>query len=72
MVTNEAVLDEVVREWAHLRLPDDPSAVAGAVAVAVSAYRSGTTVSEACREVHLFLGSWFRHPSHLRAGPSCG
>jgi hypothetical protein len=68
-MTSELVLAEMVRAWIDRQLPGDVRAANHAVAIAEAAYAGGASVSEACRQVRAFVGSWSRHPSHVRVAP---
>jgi hypothetical protein len=65
--TKEEVLSEVVTSFVAGRFPEAEGASQRAGAVAAGRYREGATVDEACAQAVAFVGSWMRHPSHLRA-----
>jgi hypothetical protein len=62
-LTNERLLDEVVRESAELMLPGEMRAADIAAQVAGERYAHWATFAEAHREARTFLESWAHHPS---------
>ena len=59
----ELVLAGIVRDWAAATLANEGLADS-AVAVALSAYAAGASVSEACVQARRFVLSWVDHPAH--------
>jgi hypothetical protein len=64
-VTNEEVLAEAVRTWVDQVRPGDRGVAERAALVALSCYRQGGTVREACRQANGFVQSWSRYPAHM-------
>jgi hypothetical protein len=64
-VTNDEVLAEAVRAWVDQVRPGDRGVAERAALVALSCYREGSTVSEACRQASGFVQSWGNHPAHM-------
>jgi hypothetical protein len=67
-VSNEEVLAEAVRAWVDQVRPGDRGVAERAAFVALSCYREGSTVSEACRQASGFVQSWGNHPAHINPG----
>jgi len=57
------VLEEVVRAWAEMALPDQTALADRAVALAIDFCEAGGSVQAACRQVSEFVGCWVRHPA---------
>ena len=66
-MTNEQVLDEVVRAWAIEKLAGDVNGVEHAVVIARAAYAATGSVTRSCAEAREFMRSWTLHPAHVRA-----
>ena len=62
-MTNERLLEEMVRTWAELKLPGEARAADIAAQMARQRFAHGATVAEAFRQAETFLESWARHPS---------
>jgi len=66
-VNNEQVLAEAVLTWVDLTAPGNWGVAERATQVALSCYREGSTVGEACRRANGFVESWSHHPAHMDA-----
>jgi hypothetical protein len=62
-VQREQVLAEAVRTWVAETSGCDMDVVEQATQLALNCYRTGSTVSEACRQASGFIRSWMHHPS---------
>ena len=66
MSHEQQFLADLVHDWVTSVLPHQPAAARRAAAVAVRAYSSGASVSEACLIARQFVESWARHPANQR------
>lgn len=63
MMSDELVLEDLVRQWAAEMVPGEAGVAERAANIALISYASGASVDEACGEARIFVESWARHPS---------